>query len=212
MNIQLEINGEPYTGSAFKTNDGILIHLPGVQAASAPPFETLFQGVPENKPNGGFLEVGEWNGKEFSFETQVTFGVGPDGKVWAQVCNTPGELPDAGDSPRPGHLADTDVTALAFKILEEAEEAFNAKSMAKERAANGEWPLPVTVSDYLFWLEDEATIQEDALNRNPHATDMDEAYTRALRGVANELRELGFMPSPEPWSNISAPINSESTR
>jgi len=30
---------------------------------------------------------------------------------------------------------------------------------------------------------------------------MDEAYTRALRGVANELRELGFTPSPEPWSN-----------
>ena len=76
MNIQLEINGEPYTGSAFKTNDGLLIHLPGIQAASAPPFETLFQGVPENKLNGGNLEVGEWNGKEFSFESQVTFGIG----------------------------------------------------------------------------------------------------------------------------------------
>lgn len=191
MNIQLEINGEPYTGTAFKTNDGILIHLPGIQAASAAPFETLFQGLPENKLNGGFLEVGEWNGKEFSFETQVTFGVGPDGKVWAQVCDTPGELPDAaaGD------------TTLACKILDEAEEAFDAKSMAEERAANGGWPKPVTVSDYLFWLEDEATIQEDALNRNPHAAEMDEAYTRALRGVANELRELGFTPSPEPWSN-----------
>ena len=191
MNIQLEINGEPYTGTAFKTNDGILIYLPGVQSASAAPFETLFQGLPENKLNGGFLEVGEWNGKEFSFETQVTFGIGPDGKVWAQVCDTPGELPDAAACD----------TTLAFKILEEAEEAFNAKSMAEERAANGGWPKPVTVSDYLFWLEDEATIQEDALNRNPHPAEMDEAYTRALRGVANELRELGFTPSPEPWSN-----------
>ena len=191
MNIQLEINGEPYTGTAFKTNDGILIHLPGVQAASAAPFETLFQGLPENKLNGGFLEVGEWNGKEFSFETQVTFGVGPDGKVWAQVCDTPGELPDAAACD----------TTLACKILDEAEEAFDAKSMAEERAANGGWPKPVTVSDYLFWLEDEATIQEDALNRNPHPAEMDEAYTRALRGVANELREMGFTPSPEPWSN-----------
>ena len=63
MKIQLEINGEPYTGSAFKTNDGILIHLPGIQATSAAPFETLFQGLPENKLHGGFLEVGEWNGK-----------------------------------------------------------------------------------------------------------------------------------------------------
>ena len=191
MNIQLEINGEPYTGTAFKTNDGILIHLPGVQAASAAPFETLFQGLPENKLNGGFLEVGEWNGKEFSFETQVTFGVGPDGKVWAQVCDTPGELPDAAACD----------TILACKILDEAEEAFDAKSMAEERAANGGWPKPTTVSDYLFWLEDEATIQEDALNRNPHPADMDEAYTYALRGVAKELRELGFTPSPEPWSN-----------
>jgi hypothetical protein len=134
--------------------------------------------------------VGKWNGKEFSFETQVTFGVGPDGKVWAQVCNTPGELPDAAACD----------TALALKILDEAEEAFNAKSMAEERAANGGWPKPVTVSDYLFWLEDEATIQEDALNRNPQPTDMNEAYACALRGVANELRELGFAPSPEPWS------------
>lgn len=191
MNIQLEINGEPYTGTAFKTNDGILIHLPGVQTASAAPFETLFRGLPENKLNGGFLEVGEWNGKEFSFETQVTFGVGPDGKVWAQVCDTPGELPDAAACD----------TTLAYKILEEAEEAFNAKSMAEERAANGGWAKPVTVSDYLFWLEDEATIQEDALNRSPHADEMDEAYTHALRGVANELRELGFTPSAEPWSN-----------
>ena len=196
MNIQLEINGEPHTGSAFKTNDGILIHLPGVQAASAAPFETLFRGLPENKLNGGFLEVGKWNGTEFSFETQVTFGVGPDGKVWAQVCNTPGELPDAAACD----------TALAFKILDEAEEAFNAKSMADERAANGGWPKPVTVSDYLFWLEDEATIQEDALNRNPKATKMDEAYTRALRGVADELRELGFTPSPEPW--LDKPVSS----
>jgi len=200
MNIQLEINGEPYTGTAFKTNDGILIHLPGVQAASAAPFETLFQGLPENKLNGGFLEVGEWNGKEFSFETQVTFGVGPDGKVWAQVCDTPGELPDAAACD----------TTLACKILDEAEEAFDARSMAEERAANGGWPKPVTVSDYLFWLEDEATIQEDALNRNPRSDEMDEAYVQALRGVANELREMGFTPSPEPWSNKT--VNPSPTR
>jgi hypothetical protein len=205
MNIQLEINGEPYTGSAFKTNDGIRrmyfirIHLPGVQSASAPPFETLFQGVPEHKLNGGFLEAGEWKAmkdpsrKEFSFETQVPFGVGPDGKVWAQVCSAPGELPDA----EPGD------TALAFKILDEAEEAFSAKSMAEERAAKGGWLAPITISDYLFWLEDEATLQEDALNRNPHAAEMDEAYARVLRGVANELRALGFAPSPEPWSDPS---------
>ncbi len=203
MKLQLEINGEPYTGSAFKTNDGILIHLPGVQAPSAAPFETLFQGVPEHKLNGGFLEAGEWNGKEFPFETQVTFGIGPDGKVWAQVCGTPGELPDAGHCCQPDRMADDDVNARALRILDEADEAFDALSMAKERAANGGWPAPVTINDILFWLEDEATIQEIALNRSPQAAEMDKAYVRALRGVADELRELGFTPSPAPWANQS---------
>jgi hypothetical protein len=96
MNIQVEINGEPYTGSAFNTKDGILIQLSGVQVPLAPPFEAMFRGIPEHKLNGGFLEVGEWNGKEFSFETQIAFGLGPDGKVWAKICETPAELPDAG--------------------------------------------------------------------------------------------------------------------
>jgi hypothetical protein len=195
MKLQLEINGEPYTGTAFKTNDGILIHLPGVQAASAAPFETLFQGLPENKLNGGFLEAGEWNGKEFSFETQVTFGVGPDGKVWAQVCDTPGELPDAAACD----------TTLACKILDEAEEAFNAKSMAEERAANGggdaehRSPKPVTVSDYLFCWKTKRP------SKKMHSTAP--APRRHGRGLhprparRNELRELGFTPSPEPWLN-----------
>ena len=94
MNIQIEINGEVYSGTAYQAADGLVIHLPGIQADSAPPFETLFQSLPVEKPDSGFLEVGEWNGKKFPFETQVSLVIGPDGMVWAQVCDTPSKLPD----------------------------------------------------------------------------------------------------------------------
>ena len=94
MNIQIEINGEAHDGSAYRAVNGLVIHLPGVQAASAPPFESLFQNLPVDKPDSGLLEVGEWDRKEFSFETQVSLVLGPDGKVWTKVCEAPGDLPD----------------------------------------------------------------------------------------------------------------------
>jgi hypothetical protein len=191
MNIQLEINGEQYNGSAFKTKNGLVIHLPGVQAESASSFDALFQPLPETKIDSGFLEVGEWNGKVYPYESQVNFCLGPDGNVWAQICDTPDDLPDSQSLPSNQELANA--------ILDNAEEAFHARSMAIERAANGGWPIPVGVSDFLFWLEDEATIQEDALHSDPQATALDEAYAHALRGVADEIRQLGFSPSPAPW-------------
>ena len=48
-------------------------------------------------------------------------------------------------------------------VLELAELTADAKTLAEERAANGDWPAPVTVADYLAWIEDEATIQEEAV-------------------------------------------------
>ncbi len=78
----------------------------------------------------------------------------------------------------------------ALAILDEAEEAFQAKSMAAERALKANKPLPISVSDYLFWIENEAALQKDHPGR--------QSYWRALQGVAMELRELGFTPSPVP--------------
>jgi hypothetical protein len=69
--------------------------------------------------------------------------------------------------------------------------------MTEEWAAKGEWASPFTVSDYLFWLEDEVTLQEDALPRHSQTTGA--AHARAVRSVAQELRRLGFTPSREPW-------------
>ncbi len=80
---------------------------------------------------------------------------------------------------------------LANRILDEAEEAFGARSLASERAACGNWEPPVTVADYLLWVEDEAVLQEELGE--------DLIYARALRAIANEIRELGFEASPPPW-------------
>ena len=82
----------------------------------------------------------------------------------------------------------------AWRILAEAEEAFGVQSLARERAACGEWPRPQTVPDFLVWIEDEAA--------NPPA-EGGVAYLRALRGVAEELRALGFAPAPAPWEAAS---------
>jgi hypothetical protein len=79
----------------------------------------------------------------------------------------------------------------ANRILDEAEEAFGARSLARERVACGNWAQPETVADYLLWIEDEATLQEE--------TGEDPIYARALRGIADEIRALGFQPSPPPW-------------
>jgi len=83
---------------------------------------------------------------------------------------------------------------LANRFLDQAEEAFGARSLARERAAcpplgNGE--PPVTVADDLLWIEDEAALQEELGE--------DLIYARALRGIANEIRALGIRASSPPW-------------
>jgi hypothetical protein len=191
-NIQIEINGETCTGIAYQATDGILIHLPGLQAPHAPAFETLFQPLPEERLNGGFIEAGEWDGKAFPFEGDVLFGLGPDGAVWARVCDHPDELPSAENAP--ANLLQ------AWRILADAEEALGAKSMARERAACGNWPRPHTIPDFLMWLEDEASIQEQQIADHPEEAGERMPYVQALRGLAEELRQLGFEPAPVPWT------------
>jgi hypothetical protein len=88
---------------------------------------------------------------------------------------------------------------LANRILDEAEEAFGTRSLARERAACGNWESPVTVADYLLWVEDEAALQEELGE--------DLIYAKALRGIANEIRELGFEASPPPWEKVTVNEN-----
>jgi hypothetical protein len=93
-------------------------------------------------------------------------------------------------------IKDDDIMHLhqANRILEEAEEAFGALSLARQRAACASWDPPETVNDYLFWIEDEATIQKELVG--------DLVLASALQGVVNELCALGLTPSPPPWEKL----------
>jgi hypothetical protein len=190
--LQIEINGAAYQGVAYQAGDGILIHLPGVQAPSVLAFESLFQPLPLCRLNGGFLEGGEWDGKSFPFESDLLFGLGPDGAVWAKVSDYLDELPLAENTP--ANLS------LGWQMLAEAEEALGAKSMARERAACGNWPKPRTIQDYLMWLEDEAARSERQAADHTEESRKRLPYVRALRGLVEELRQLGFEPNPSPWA------------
>jgi hypothetical protein len=86
----------------------------------------------------------------------------------------------------------------ANRILDEAEEAFAVKSMAEERTASSEWPKPTSISEYLFWIEDEARNQASILQDEDNPF-----YVQALQELAQELRGLGFTPSPPPWEALA---------
>ena len=81
-------------------------------------------------------------------------------------------------------------TQHAWEILGEAEEAFEALSMAQEAADNAGLPRPESISEYLGWIEREASLQENLLVDDPG--NYDRVYAQALRDLAAELRRLGF--------------------
>ena len=98
MQIQILVSGLPVEGTAYRAGEGLIIHIPdiarkvGEEPGLLPPFSALFQPV-----SSGFIEVGEWDGKVYEFEGGVELVHGPDGKVWAQVC----ELADISSSGPP---------------------------------------------------------------------------------------------------------------
>jgi len=81
-------------------------------------------------------------------------------------------------------------TQLAWDILREAEEAFEALSVAQEAAENAGLPQPESIPEYLWWIEREASLQESLLANDPK--NYDRVFAQALRDLAAELRRLGF--------------------
>lgn len=88
---------------------------------------------------------------------------------------------------------------LAWAILEGAEATDGVKSMAEDRAACGGLHAPSTVSDYLFWLEDEAEIQEANFESLPDMYREVPPYIAVLRDFAARLRDLGFSYESTPF-------------
>ena len=64
MQIQILVGGLPVESTAYRAGEGFIIHIPDIAR-----------------------KVGEWDGKAYEFEGGVELVQGPDGKVWAQVCD-----------------------------------------------------------------------------------------------------------------------------
>ncbi|MBC8508994.1 MAG: hypothetical protein H8D34_29410 [Chloroflexi bacterium] len=80
---------------------------------------------------------------------------------------------------------------LAWEILREAEEAFDAIRMAEEAAARDGLPQPQSIPAYLGWIEREAEAQVNLMDSDPQNSDR--VYAQALRELVDELRGLGFV-------------------
>jgi hypothetical protein len=201
--MTISINGESYPAQAFRAQDGVVLYVPQLERQDAPYFYQLFKDVPQEFVGRGWVGVGHWDGFRYDFETRADLLLGPDGTVWAQICGEPERLPEIDDQEDPIHLsphyqADVFRRQRAFKILEEAEELYGAIEMARDEASVDHWPLPVSVEDYLFWIEEEAFIQSHY--KSYFADDpTGPSYSETLQSVANELRSLGFKPSQPPW-------------
>ncbi len=100
------------------------------------------------------------------------------------------------------------VEALARRILDDAEEAFAARSLAETRALKGRFPRPVSIQDYLFWIEDELQLQGNFQKKRPDEQAQQRIYVLALYELTRELRRLGFKPSPAPWQAMAEKVGS----
>lgn len=83
---------------------------------------------------------------------------------------------------------------LAWAILDEGEATDAVRSMAEDRAACGGLPTPTAVNHYLYWIEDEAEIQEANFETLPEMYAEVPPYITLLRELAGRLRDLGFTP------------------
>ncbi len=92
----------------------------------------------------------------------------------------------------------------AWDVLHEVEITDFQMSMAEERAACGGLSAPATISDYLFWLEDEAEIQEAQAECIPDEEESERfaIYATRLRTTAEMLRELGFTATPPAYETV----------
>ena len=83
---------------------------------------------------------------------------------------------------------------IGHRILGEAEDAFGLRTQILKRAAVDNHPRPVSVPDFLFWLEEEARLQADHLYDDILLFDRRESYVLAIFGLVMELRAWGFTP------------------
>jgi len=109
-----------------------------------------------------------------------------------------------------GALKPWDIVAFGASVEAEriglavltAEATYPVISMVDDRVAcAGAWKMPKTVSEYLYWIDDEVAIQFEQAADHPEEDRM--PYARFLNALAGTLRALGFTPK-RPANLISA--------
>ena len=99
MNVQIIIDGKPVEGVLYHAGSGLLVHLPGFLAGKSRKglcsFGELFTQI-IGKKNNGWVHIGEWL-------ERTPLRRGPDGWVYARVCESPADLPPE-DKVLPGYL------------------------------------------------------------------------------------------------------------
>ena len=117
--------------------------------------------------------------------------------VFTDAPERASSVSEAEDAIRQAHQIFQWLEQAAWQILQEAEEAFQALSRARAHAANGDWPAPQSITDYMLWIQDEWEIQNHLVAENDPVCDP--VYANALLSLVGELQGLGFKPSPVPW-------------
>ena len=117
--------------------------------------------------------------------------------VFTDAPERASSVSEAEDAIRQAHQIFQWLEQAAWQILQEAEEAFQALSRARAHAANGDWPAPQSITDYMLWIQDEWEIQNHLVAENDPVSDL--VYANALLSLVGELQGLGFKPSPVPW-------------
>ena len=120
--------------------------------------------------------------------------------VFTDAPERASSVSEAEGAIRQAHQVFHSLERAAWQILQEVEDAFEAMSVARERAANGEWPAPQSISDFLMWIQNEWEIQDHLVAECPKESDL--VYASALLDVVKELHALGFEPAPATWQLV----------
>jgi hypothetical protein len=172
----IEVRNAPFT-EVFPNQDG-LPHSPGV----------TFNSMPTPKPNGGFIEIGEYDGSTYAFENSVELLAGSDGRVYAVVAEHISDLPDLDEEGHPLRRDDVvkDEPKSSIRCPKCGSEAIfvvQVSCMQHTKPHTGRWPLAI---DGFAW--DESGSHRDGSTEDEIAECDDCRYCCP----AGALHEFGF--------------------
>jgi hypothetical protein len=156
--------------------------------------------MPTPKPNGGFIEIGEYDGSTYAFENSVELLAGSDGRVYAVVAEHISDLPDLDEEGHPLRRDDVvkDEPKSSIRCPKCGSEAIfvvQVSCMQHTKPHTGRWPLAI---DGFAW-------DESGSHRDGSTEDETPALHQAQRGAsvaecddcryccpAGALHEFGF--------------------